>query len=196
MYSACHLQRVIISPFPFQFVFLLSPFLVWLLCWDFQAIRQWWIIRLWWIKSHKNGDPCLVPDLRENAFNFSLSMMLTVCFFLSFIYLFCLLGLHTRHMELPSLRVELELQLLTYTTATAKKDPSCVCDPHHISQQRLIPSPLSEARDLTLILMDTHWIRFCCTTTETPGLISYSLDYVAVYSLYTHFVKSFCYKWM
>ena len=37
--------------------------------------------------------------------------------------------------------------------ATAMPDPSCVCDPHHSSQQCWILSPLSEARDRTHNLM-------------------------------------------
>ena len=32
----------------------------------------------------------------------------------------------------------------------------------------LDPNPLSEARDRTHSLMVPSWIRFCCTTTETP----------------------------
>ena len=43
--------------------------------------------------------------------------------------------------------VELELQLLAYTTATATPDPSLVLDLHHSSQQRQILTPLSKARD-------------------------------------------------
>ena len=46
-------------------------------------------------------------------------------------------------MEVPRLGVELELQLLVYTTATAMQDPHRVCDLHHSSQQRRIPNPLS-----------------------------------------------------
>ena len=38
-------------------------------------------------------------------------------------------------MEVPRLGVELELQLLAYTTATATPDLSQVCDLHHNSQQ-------------------------------------------------------------
>ena len=64
------------------------------------------------------------------------------------------LGPHPWHVELPRLGVELELQLLAYTTATATQDLSCVCDLHHSSRQRWIPNPLSEARDGTFILMD------------------------------------------
>ena len=34
-----------------------------------------------------------------------------------FIFIFCFLGLHLWHMEVPRLGIELELQLLAYTTA-------------------------------------------------------------------------------
>ena len=50
-------------------------------------------------------------------------------------------------MEVPRLGVELELQLLAYTTATAMSDPSPICDLHHSSQQGQILNSLSEARD-------------------------------------------------
>ena len=43
---------------------------------------------------------------------------------------------------------------MTYATATITWDLSHVCDPHHSSQQRWIPDPLSEPRDRTCILMD------------------------------------------
>ena len=36
-------------------------------------------------------------------------------------------------MEVPRLGVGLELQLLAYTTATAMKHPSHICDLHHSS---------------------------------------------------------------
>ena len=36
------------------------------------------------------------------------------------------LELHPWHMEVPRLGVELELQLLAYTTDTAVPDPSCI----------------------------------------------------------------------
>ena len=51
-------------------------------------------------------------------------------------------------------RVELELQLLTYTIATATQDPSLNGDLYHSSWQRRILNPLKEARDQTHILMD------------------------------------------
>ena len=50
-------------------------------------------------------------------------------------------------MEVPRLGIQLELQLLAYTTATATWDLSLVCDLHHSSQQHWILNPLSEARD-------------------------------------------------
>ena len=71
-------------------------------------------------------------------------------------------------MEAPRLEVELELQLLVYTTATATWDLSHVCDLHHSSQQHQIPDPLSEARDQTHSLMDTNQIHFHCVTMGTP----------------------------
>ena len=74
-------------------------------------------------------------------------------------------------MEVPRLRVELELQLPAYTTATATPDPSRVCELHHSSQQRQILNPLSEARDGTCNLMVPSWIHFCCTTTGTQKII-------------------------
>ena len=49
-----------------------------------------------------------------------------------FSFFFCLfLGPHPRHMGVPRLGVELELQLPAHPTATATSDPSLVCDLHH-----------------------------------------------------------------
>ena len=62
-----------------------------------------------------------------------------------FIYLF-ILGLHLKNMEAPWLGVESELQQLTYTTATATKDPSHICNLHHSSRQRQIPDPRSRGQ--------------------------------------------------
>ena len=61
-------------------------------------------------------------------------------------------------MEVPMQGVQSELQLPTYTAATATPDLSHICDLHHSSQQRQILDPLSEARDQTHILKDTSWV--------------------------------------
>ena len=70
-----------------------------------------------------------------------------VCLFFGF------LGPHLWHMEVPRLGVESELQLLAYTTATAMRDLSLVCDLHHGSRQRQILNPPSGAGDRTWILV-------------------------------------------
>ena len=59
------------------------------------------------------------------------------------------------NLEVPRLGVESELQLPAYATATARPDPSHICDLHHSSCQCWMADPLSEARDGTWILMDT-----------------------------------------
>ena len=74
-----------------------------------------------------------------------------------FIY-FVFLGPHVWHMEVPKLRVQSELQLPEYTTATATSDLSHICDLHHSSWQCRILNPLSEARDRTRVLTDASWV--------------------------------------
>ena len=76
-------------------------------------------------------------------------------FFLSFLFFFFFLWLHPQHMEIPRLGVELELQLLAYTTAIAMPTLSHICDPRRSLWQCQILNPLSEARNQTCILTDT-----------------------------------------
>ena len=52
-------------------------------------------------------------------------------------------------MEVPRLGVELELELLVYTTATAMPDPNHIFNLHHSSWQRCMLNVLCEARDQT-----------------------------------------------
>ena len=77
--------------------------------------------------------------------------------------------------EIPRLRVEWELQLPAYTTATAMQDPSRICDLHHSSWQCRILNPLSGARDKS----SSSWILVgiikCWAMTGTLQLPFYSL---------------------
>ena len=87
-------------------------------------------------------------------------------------------------MEVSSLGVESELQLLAYTTATATSDLSRVCDLHHSSQQHQILNPLSKARDQICILMDASQIHFHCATMGTLSFFilcsSFDEEYLSI----------------
>ena len=76
----------------------------------------------------------------------------------SFFFFFCFLGLHPRHMEIPRLGVESELQFPAYTTDVATQDPSRICNLHHSSWHRQILNPLNNARDQTRIVTDTSQV--------------------------------------
>ena len=76
-----------------------------------------------------------------------------------------------RHLEVPRLGIESELQLPACTKDTAKLDPCLLWDLYHRSQQLLnhwILNPLREAKDWTHILMDTSQIHFPWATMGTP----------------------------
>ena len=106
-------------------------------------------------------------------------------------------------MEVPKLRVQLELWLPAYATTTAMPDPSHVCDLHQSSWQRWTLNPLSEARGRTRNLMVPSWIHFRCATMGTPRFppvklktsiwaeigIFCNTKEVAIYSC---FIKYFC----
>ena len=64
-----------------------------------------------------------------------------------FLFFFSLLQPHLQHMEVPRLEAESELQLLAYTTATVKADPSCICDLCCSLWQHQILNPLSKTSD-------------------------------------------------
>ena len=68
-----------------------------------------------------------------------------ILFFSSF---FFLLGLHPQHMEVPRLGVDLELQLLAYTTATATQNLSHISDLRYSSQ--LDPQPTERGQGSNL----------------------------------------------
>ena len=56
------------------------------------------------------------------------------------------LGLHLCHMEVPRLRVELEMHLPAYFPVTATPDLSRICNLPHSPWQHQIPDPLSKTR--------------------------------------------------
>ena len=83
-----------------------------------------------------------------------------------YFFIFCFLGPHPPHMEVPRLGVTSELKLPAYATATATSDPSCECDLHYTYWPRL--NSLIRARNRTRNLMVPNQIHFRCTTTGTP----------------------------
>ena len=75
-----------------------------------------------------------------------------------------------QRMEVPRLKVESELQLPAYTTATATRDLSLICNKRHSSQQSWSLNPLSRARVQTLILV--LLVGFVTTEPQRELLIS------------------------
>ena len=73
-------------------------------------------------------------------------------------------------MEVPRRGAESELQLPAYTTATATRDPSHVCDLHRSAWQRWIRNPPSEARGSTHILTETSRVISAEPPQEPPKL--------------------------
>lgn len=72
-------------------------------------------------------------------------------------------------MDVPGRGVESELRLPPCATATAVPEMSRICELHCSVKQCQILNPPSEARDRTLVVMDTGRIRFCCGTAGTPS---------------------------
>ena len=133
------------------------------LCWDPALLWLWLkpaaaasIGPLAW--ELLNAAPAALKSNKKTLYSFLSSFSLTLKpFFITgilsclglfiYFYFFVFLGLHARHMEVPRLGVKLELQLPAYTTATARPDPSHVCDLHHSSWLWWILNPWIEARD-------------------------------------------------
>ena len=73
-------------------------------------------------------------------------------------------------MEVPDLGIELELQLLAYTTATAMQDLSHICDLHCSSQQRWNFNPLNEpASSWVLLSWILNPLRLVCKPLSASG---------------------------
>ena len=88
-------------------------------------------------------------------------------------------------MEVPTKGGKLELQLLTYATATdtATWDLSRICNLRHSLQQRQILNPLSKARDQTRILMDTN---------QVPNPLSHKRNSLEAFLCYTYTIFITC----
>ena len=85
-----------------------------------------------------------------------------------FFFFFCLFRATPMAYGDSQARVESELQLLAYSTATATSNPSRICDLHHSSQQHQVCNPLSKARDWTHILIDPSWVHNHWAMMGTP----------------------------
>ena len=113
---------------------------------------------------------CLFPAIINGLTNPELinlfKMTPTELFF--FLVFLPFLGPLSWHVEGPRLRTQSELLLPACARARATQDPSCICDLHHSSRQRRVPSPRSEARDQTGNLMFPSWICFHCARAGTP----------------------------
>ena len=77
---------------------------------------------------------CLLPPIKTSAGNL-IKEHINITGKTQLFFYFIFLGLHLKHMEVPGLKVESEVQLLAYTTATATPDPSNVCKLHCSSEQ-------------------------------------------------------------
>ena len=112
---------------------------------------------------------------------------------LHFLSFFFFLRPPLRHMEVPSLGVELELPLPACTTATATQDLRYTCDLYHRSCQHRILNPLSEARNRTRFLMGTSQVRYplshngnfpCDFSYEHVGLPSFPFLFFLISSVF------------
>ena len=89
------------------------------------------------------------PNCLSGSLCLPCCLSLCICHLVFYFVLFCFLGPHPWHMEVPRLGVQLELQLPAYTPITATQDVSHIFDLHHSSRQHWILNPLSKARDPT-----------------------------------------------
>ena len=101
-----------------------------------------------------------IPTNSAHSYQYECACSLTLLPII-IIIIICFLGPYPWHMEVPRLGVESELQLPTYTTATAMQDLNCVCNPHCSSWQPWILNPLSDAREQIHILMNTSTVCYC-----------------------------------
>ena len=95
------------------------------------------------------------------------------CFFF-----FCFFVLYLGHMRVPRLGVNLELQLLAYTTATATRDLSQLWDLYHSSWLHRTLNPLSESS----IESASSWILVRFISTAPQWQLPISLNNKALFN--------------
>ena len=130
---------------------------------------HFWILLMWSfsslfiaIMSSNISSPSFCPFSFPNSYFLNITNSTSILC-ISWFSFFFFLGLHPRHMEIPKQRVEWELQLSAYTTATATRDLSCICDLHH-SSQHARSLTLNGARVWTHAPMDASQVRYHCAT--------------------------------
>ena len=128
-------------------------------CWDVLfGLVDGWVFKVVCVYLAQSFT-CIFRTCFKNRYS-SPKYLLFFYFILGFFsFSFFFLGLHPWHMEVPRQGVESELRLPAYATASATRDLSHICSLHGSSRQRWIPSPLSEARERTRVLMDISWVR-------------------------------------
>ena len=133
--------------------------------WSLQLLG--WL--LWCESNSWPGNFCM-PQVRLKKGKEKKEKKKKKCQTLHFIYIYIyiyILGPHPRHIEVPRLGADSELQML----ATATWHQNCIFDLYyHSSLQRQILNPLSEARDQTYVLLDTSQVCYHWATTGTPEL--------------------------
>ena len=82
-----------------------------------------------------------------------------------FFFFFCILGLHSKHMEVPRWGVELELGLPPQPQLGIRTASTIYATAHG---QHQILDPLSKARDWICVLMGTNQVCFHNTTRGPP----------------------------
>ena len=136
----------------------------WAECWGYDSFcfGKW---MSWVSESQKVSKP--LRAIKFISFNALFFCCCCCCSFLCFQF-FCLvwflsffLGPHLKHIEVPRLGVQLELQLLVQIWAVSVTYPAAHGN----------AGPLSKSKDRTCPLMDTSRIRFCWATMGTPSAL-------------------------
>ena len=169
---------------------------------------HFWILLMWSfsslfiaIMSSNISSPSFCPFSFPNSYFLNITNSTSILC-ISWFSFFFFLGLHPRHMEIPKQRVEWELQLSAYTTATATRDLSCICDLHHSSQHpwrwmgpgfEPMP-PWMLVRFVTTVPLGTPWFSFIYIFYSL--LLPYRGSAQSVFQLPLYDFCSLLFKWI